>query len=74
MGMRIGEKTFKEAFKVEKQNKFMRGAVSSAQDGLRVKKIKSTRRTWQLGRMASTFCRNSSTYIRKLRLLFESVI
>ncbi|PTJ21714.1 LutB/LldF family L-lactate oxidation iron-sulfur protein [Staphylococcus simulans] len=41
MGMRIGEKTFKEAFKVEKQNKFMRGAVSSAQDGLRVKKLKA---------------------------------
>ena len=41
MGMRIGDKTFKEAFKVEKQNTFMRGAVSSAQDGLRTKKLKA---------------------------------
>lgn len=41
MAMRIGDKTFKEAFKVESKDTFMRGAVSSAQDRLRDRKIQA---------------------------------
>ncbi|UOB20696.1 LutB/LldF family L-lactate oxidation iron-sulfur protein [Macrococcus armenti] len=41
MSMRIGNKTFKQAIKTELKDEFMRGAVSSAQDRLRERKIKT---------------------------------
>ncbi|MCE4956457.1 LutB/LldF family L-lactate oxidation iron-sulfur protein [Macrococcoides caseolyticum] len=41
MSMKIGNETFKKAVKTELKDDFMRGAVSSAQDRLRERKIKS---------------------------------
>lgn len=41
MSMKIGTDTFKKAVKTELKDDFMRGAVSSAQDRLRERKIKS---------------------------------
>ncbi|WP_414044224.1 LutB/LldF family L-lactate oxidation iron-sulfur protein [Macrococcus animalis] len=41
MSMKIGTETFKKAVKTELKDDFMRGAVSSAQDRLRERKIKS---------------------------------
>lgn len=41
MSMKIGNETFKKAVKTELKDDFMRGAVSSAQDRLRDRKIKS---------------------------------
>lgn len=41
MSMRIGNETFKQAVKTELKDEFMRGAVSSAQDRLRERKIKT---------------------------------
>lgn len=41
MSMKIGEETFKKAVKTELKDTFMRGAVSSAQDRLRERKLKA---------------------------------
>lgn len=41
MTMRIGNETFKEAIQTELKDDFMRGAVSSAQDHLRERKLKA---------------------------------